>query len=141
MNHPNAQGGHGQAGAQPAAAAYVAPPIEQRRAHVALARAHTEQLLTQVPANYRDRVFGCDHCGVLNPQDWCNNCEMRNIPWCAKHPGLHAPYCRACHTADLPCRNCGVKPSNGPDDHAFAPPGLGADQLFVQIAGTNMPNP
>ena len=78
---------------------------------------------------------------VLNPQDWCNNCEMRNIPWCAKHPGLHAPYCRACHTADLPCRNCGVKPSNGPDDYAFAPPGLGADQLFVQIAGTNMPNP
>ena len=58
--------------------------MEHRSAHVALARAHTEHLLTLVPANYRDRVFGCDHCGVLNPQDWCmNNCEMRNIPWCA----------------------------------------------------------
>ena len=58
-------------------------PIEHRRAYVELARAHTAYLLTRIPEDIRDRTFGCDHCGELNPGDWRNNCEVNNIPWCA----------------------------------------------------------
>ena len=137
MDQAHGHSAQGQGQPRQQAGAYVAPPVKHRRAYVELARAHTAHLLTLIPEDIRDRTFGCDHCGELNPGDWCNNCEANNIPWCAQFPNLIAPYCGPCHAADLACRNCKVKPSNGPSDLSFDPPGWqpGSDQVHTQIAG------
>ena len=79
----------------------------------------------------------CITCGELGAtQDWCNTCEvMGNHPY-HDYPNIITPMCRPCIQADIKCPVCLVRPSDGPDDMSFMPPGLGADDVAMQIAGS-----
>ena len=62
------------------------------------------------------------------PRDWCNTCETLPL---REQPNLITSYCHACMAANVECRVCEVRPSDGPADADFQVAGEP-----IQVAGT-----
>ena len=96
---------------------YAIPTLEERRKSTAATWAYFALVVAEAK-----RVHGVDHvvipcytCGACGNADWCNTCEMQdNRPGKAK--GAWTPMCRQCEDADMKCRICGIRPSQGPKD-------------------------
>ena len=73
----------------------------------------------------------CIACGQLGAGDWCNMCEMLGIHPDPALPNWVTPMCHQCIAHDVVCPQCDTRPSEGPQDGDFMPPG----GTGVQVAG------
>ena len=131
---------------------YLVPTLPQRRRELSASMAYFAYFLTTPQAQHVQPVlrFPCYHCGQPAPGNWCNTCEIMGNRPLRERPDLVTPYCNACFEADLTCRVCGTRPSEGPDEMAMLPPpppgggggpgGYDPDAVILQIAGTNIGN-
>ena len=73
----------------------------------------------------------CIACGLLGAGDWCNMCEVLGIHPDPALPNWVTPMCHQCIAHDIVCPQCDTRPSEGPQDGDFMPPG----GTGMQVAG------
>ena len=106
--------------------------LAQRRAELSASMAFFAFMLREAtPPLQPHQRFPCYQCGQAAPGDWCNTCETLGNHPLREQPNIVTPYCHACMAANLECRVCDVRPSDGPTDADFQVAG----EPF-QVAGT-----
>ena len=117
---------------QTTAMLYSLPTLAQRRAELSASMAYFAHVLRVAnPPLQPHQRFPCYQCGQAAPGDWCNTCETLGNHPLREQPDIVTPYCHACMAANLECRVCGVRPSDGPADADFQVAGEA-----MQVAGT-----